>query len=70
MKMFFFVKRTHQRYPTFEEIVSFVKEKAAEANDPLYGQSSILPINRSSFNKSATSHNGISSMKFNVFCVK
>ena len=65
----FFVKITHQRYPTFEEFVSFVKEKAAEANDPLYGQSSIPPINRSSFNKSATNHNSISSLKFNVQCV-
>ena len=37
----FCIKRKHGRYPNFDEFVTFIKEKSDEANDPIYGQSSL-----------------------------
>ena len=32
------IKKAHDRYPYFEELVEFVKDQTAEATDPVYGK--------------------------------
>ena len=64
----FSIKKKHTRYPTFDEFVEFVTDKADEANDPVYGLEPSIDsparCQRPSAPKSATVMNNVSSSDF------
>ena len=64
----FSIKKKHTRYPTFDEFVEFVTDKADEANDPVYGLDPSIDsparCRTSSVPKSATVMNNVSSSDF------
>ena len=64
----FSIKKKHTRYPTFDEFVEFVTDKADEANDPVYGLEPSIDsparCRTSSVPKSATVMNNVSSSDF------
>ena len=71
----FKIKRKQKRYASFEEFVSFVTEKADEANDPVYGETAAAVhyssprAHPSTSATRSTSHSSVIHMKSEKPCI-